>query len=241
MKKTILSILSVLTISASLTAQIEIMEQGTTTDIAGASVTSNISSETSLALGNDHLVDLDVINNTGSSKSILITRINISNPSGWKENICWGDPLSGGVCYPHSTNDPWTSNAINIADGGSVVMALYITAPTGGSAHYRYYITEGSTFLDSVDWIINSTLSIEEQSPLTLNVAPNPANNVMNIEINTSADVKMVDVLGNVVLTEKMEAGKKAIDVSSFKNGVYFVMIEAEGIKPTTRKVIIRH
>lgn len=242
MKKTILSILSVLTISAGLNAQIVITEQGTSTDIAGGEINSIITEETSLALQNDHILDLDVTNNSGASKSVLITRVNLINPTGFEETICWGDPLAGGVCYPHSPNDPWESGSLTVTDGNSVQLSLYVSNPGSGEmAHYRYYVTEGTTYIDSVDWVINKSASIKENKELTLNVSPNPANDVMNLNISAAANVRMVDVLGNVVLNDKMEAGKNSLDVSSFKNGVYFVMIEAEGIKPTTRKVIIRH
>lgn len=237
MKKTILSIFSILTVAAGLNAQIVITEQGTTTDVAGSAVTTDISTAQNYA----HLVDLDITNNYGTAKSILITRVNLNNPAGWEESICWGDPLSGGVCYPHSTDNPWTSGAMNIGPGNSNVMALYITAPTGGSAHYRYYVTEGTTYLDSVDWIINSTLSLDATEDFSFNVSPNPANQIMNLEVNATSNVKMVDVLGNVVLEQTISAGKQSFSVADFKNGVYFIMIESEGIKPTTRKVIVRH
>jgi len=56
-----------------------------------------------------------------------------------------------------------------------------------------------------------------------------------------NANIKVVDVLGNTVYNETITNGSKNVDVSSFKNGVYFVIVEVPGIKPMNRKLIIRH
>ena len=51
----------------------------------------------------------------------------------------------------------------------------------------------------------------------------------------------IVDALGNVVYNEQIANGTKSIDVSNFKNGVYFVIIDPSDAKPVNRKLIIRH
>jgi hypothetical protein len=75
-----------------------------------------------------------------------------------------------------------------------------------------------------------------------VNVAPNPATDYVKVTAEgvESATVKMIDVLGNVILKETIK-GSKTIDVSEFRNGIYFVIIEAEGVKTINRKVIVRH
>ena len=55
-----------------------------------------------------------------------------------------------------------------------------------------------------------------------------------------NSNVKIVDVLGNVVYTETISATKK-IDLSDFKNGIYFITIETSDSKISNRKLIIRH
>ncbi|MCO4815133.1 MAG: T9SS type A sorting domain-containing protein, partial [Flavobacteriales bacterium] len=40
---------------------------------------------------------------------------------------------------------------------------------------------------------------------------------------------------------EAMTASSKKINVSNFRNGVYFVIIDSENAKPVTRRIIVRH
>jgi hypothetical protein len=56
-----------------------------------------------------------------------------------------------------------------------------------------------------------------------------------------TASVRIVDVLGNVLLKESTINGSKRLDVSNFRNGVYFVIVESHGTKSITRKVIVKH
>jgi len=50
----------------------------------------------------------------------------------------------------------------------------------------------------------------------------------------------MYDVLGNTLLSKKI-SGSETIDVSEFRNGIYFITMEAKGAKKINRKVIVRH
>ena len=71
----------------------------------------------------------------------------------------------------------------------------------------------------------------------------NPATDFISINLNgiETAAIKIVDVLGNTVFKDSYFSGVKKVDVSNFKNGIYFVMIESNGIKTMTRKVVIKH
>ena len=52
--------------------------------------------------------------------------------------------------------------------------------------------------------------------------------------------LKIVDLLGNTVLTETIDSNSK-IDVSEFKNGIYFIIVDAEGVKFANRKLVVKH
>lgn len=77
----------------------------------------------------------------------------------------------------------------------------------------------------------------------SVNVSPNPASSHIMFSANSAIDfhVKMVDVLGNTILDESISEGAGKVDISKYRNGVYFVTLDAEGVKPITRKLIIRH
>ncbi|MBS1645757.1 MAG: T9SS type A sorting domain-containing protein [Bacteroidetes bacterium] len=57
----------------------------------------------------------------------------------------------------------------------------------------------------------------------TITLYPNPANTFLNVELEkqNKSEIKIYDVLGNLVLT----SGATQIDVSSLVNGVYFVKV----------------
>jgi hypothetical protein len=52
--------------------------------------------------------------------------------------------------------------------------------------------------------------------------------------------VRVIDLLGNVIYSESIFTSSK-INTSDFKNGVYFVTIESEGVKLSSRKLVVRH
>ncbi len=239
MKKILLSLASAFLVSSGF-AQITITLDGSSTDLSGQSHSHQLTT----AVSDEHIVDFIVHNGTGSSQNWMVTRRHINNPAGWENYLCWGLNGAIGNCYTYNANDTWSSNAEGILADSSGRLSTYVTCSTAGTATYRYYVsTDGQTFLDSVDLIVTSVLGIDEKPTLSVNVAPNPASEYISISANGvgEATVRIVDVLGNVVMDEKTFSGKKTIDVTRFRNGVYFVMIDAEGVKAVTRKVIVRH
>jgi hypothetical protein len=79
-----------------------------------------------------------------------------------------------------------------------------------------------------------------------VSVYPNPANGVLNINLNVlntnnlNNVVEIVDVTGKVVLTENINnfAGNTQLDVSSLDKGIYIVRV-SNGINTFTSKVIV--
>lgn len=81
------------------------------------------------------------------------------------------------------------------------------------------------------------------KSFFSVNVAPNPASAQIILSANSASDfqIKLTDVLGNLILSESFFDGLGKLDISKYRNGIYFITVEAEGVKPITRKLIIRH
>lgn len=246
MKKTLLIFSLFLGLASSSIAQIAIYKTGESTDISGTTL--NVT-----APNYDQFdILMDVVNNTGSTIQLRVTRLQMDIPNGWADGLCWGhctDPL-GGTCWASSQmyQNPWTSQAIasfDIADGecGHLKPQINPDDFVSGQAHYRYYLsTNGTTYLDSVDVMVDFTASIKPvQKDITINVQPNPASEYVTIALNgsDSGSLKIVDVLGNVVVKETI-SGTKKIDLADFKNGVYFIMIEVNG-KTYNRKLIVKH
>lgn len=125
----------------------------------------------------------------------------------------------------------------------SFYTADYITAPiplgTGtitGIAQYlygRYQITARSMSDIDVQVGINQN---EQQS---IRIYPNPASAKINIETEKSADVKITNLLGQVVFEQKNANGLIQINSSEFKSGVYFVSLQFANGERTTRKISV--
>lgn len=102
----------------------------------------------------------------------------------------------------------------------------------------------GNTAEDSVFVEVSFSANVPLVSPqLSVGVSPNPASESFTVTtgINENASIKILDVLGNVVFKETIISESKDINISKFKNGVYFVIVEAPGAKAVNRKLIVRH
>jgi hypothetical protein len=70
---------------------------------------------------------------------------------------------------------------------------------------------------------------------LSFKLFPNPTTDELNIvfpdELNVqNLELKITDVAGNIILSEKTKKGFGKIDVSSFPPGIYFFVINGEGV-----------
>lgn len=236
MKKLLLSLTAFVAFTS--LAQVEITELGSATLINGTTLTYTLDHVASF----EHMYDLDVKNTSGNDGNYVVTRHNITNPTGWSSQFCWSGNVVFGQCYPVSTSVDQSSNAETVQADSVGILSIYINAPDAGTGLYRYYIATGGNVVDSVDIMVSSSASLEEVAALTVNVAPNPATDHITIKTNSnSTNIIMSDVLGNIVYEEKNVSGTKKLNVNDFRNGVYFVRVEAEGTKPVTRKVIVKH
>jgi phosphopantetheine adenylyltransferase len=250
MKRAILSFLSIILISAAVKAQngIEIYESGQSTDYSGDTIF--ITAASGVAFD----VPLDVHNSTGTTHAWRVTRLRIDVPSGWSDFLCWGHSTDafGGTCFAATQmpTNPWTTPGtqqvlFDIADGEYGKLKVSIeTGSSYGTGHYRYYISDnGVSYSDSVDLFIDFTASIKQvKEEVTVNVQPNPASDYAIITLNNADNgtIRIVDVLGNVVSKETI-SGTKKIDLSNFRNGVYFITIETSNGKTINRKLIVKH
>lgn len=215
---------------------------GSTTDISGTEVMYN-------STGNQHIFYLYVYNETGNEINTVIRRVQLATPpAGFTEELCWGVVGGlGGCYYPISTPNFRTPDDGVILDDANPGELKITINPNGadGNLAYRYYIEDlAGTVYDSVDVSFNQTASLKEvKNSLSFSVFPNPANDVLTISLaNAPAEstVKVVDVLGNVITNEKINGNKK-LDVSDYKNGVYFITIANNGTVMQTKRFVVKH
>lgn len=229
-------------------SNLEIFEQGQTVALNGDTLKVSVAQNDPYYLDFGFIaVRIDITNTASTSKQLTITRTVISEPTQWQDQICWGSGCFDATGDPYMTPTSW---APDLTSGSSFELKpQYDPKNINGVGHYRYYLTDfqnSNEYLDSVDVILTfGTNSIKEQNELDLsfNVSPNPASNFVNISMkNTSEEciVKLIDVLGNEILIDRI-SGQKKIDVSNLKNGIYFVIVSSKDQKILSRKMIVRH
>lgn len=238
MKKTILSLLAIGFMSTSF-AQVTIALQGTSTDISGTSIDyfldpSNV---------DEQHTSFDVKNVSGAGITIAIERLRLDSNPTWTDYLCFGVTCYGASQMP---TNPWTSpDQFTLADNEAGLLLTYITPNDNGAAigRYRYYVVSGGQRIDSIDVNITKSLGVNENKITTsLSIAPNPANEFVSVTIDgaQTSNVKIVDVLGNIVYAKQVNSSTK-IDVADLRNGVYFVTIEGDNKKTITKKLVVKH
>ncbi len=95
-----------------------------------------------------------------------------------------------------------------------------------------------------VDFYNNETcdaLSVNENNIQDISIAPNPAENSLKIEASTPIDqITIYNELGQLVLSKTLNAAiaKTTLDISAWRQGLYFVRITDESGNSTVKKVI---
>ncbi len=81
----------------------------------------------------------------------------------------------------------------------------------------------------------------DNQADNSLEVFPNPAANSLNITLSSpEAQVRLFDVTGKVVLSEKITMERNSISTASLPDGVYVCEV-SDGKSRKTQKVVIQH
>jgi hypothetical protein len=81
--------------------------------------------------------------------------------------------------------------------------------------------------------------SIKETTQNIARIYPNPAADVINIELKEKAErIVLTDVSGRVVYTHAVSAATHAINTENLNNGVYFVKIYTAE-KQSIEKIVI--
>jgi hypothetical protein len=84
--------------------------------------------------------------------------------------------------------------------------------------------------------------SVSESNEMTLDVFPNPANDVLNISINGSSDavVSIMDLNGKVVLREMLSSSSNRLNIDHLEQGIYMLSVSVNETIIATEKVVVR-
>lgn len=124
----------------------------------------------------------------------------------------------------------WTSNTFSMNSTGETGTANKMTFTAVSSAYGVYAAgtptVGGVLWLDNIQVVGGGTTSINENEVSAL-VYPNPAADVLNIELNEVAtSVSVVSLDGKVVISESVNSSNVSVDVSNLVQGAYVYVIE---------------
>jgi hypothetical protein len=155
------------------------------------------------------------------------------------QNITWdGTDVNGNVVadgtYKVTIQSTW-----NHGSGATVTRSFTFTK--GASADIQTPTADANFTNISLAWN-PSAAGIEETAGVEgVTVYPNPsADGIFTVEFDKATSIKVVDVLGNTLSEEKLDAttDTKTVDLSAYSNGVYFIYVY-EGNKSGKYKVVL--
>ena len=112
-------------------------------------------------------------------------------------------------------------------------------------AIYYSEIGMGSLTIEIVDTTLTTGVKFAKEPQFKVNIYPNPAENLLNVELKTDSNypvtITLFNSIGESVLNKQIEcSGKETLNLSSFSKGIYLVRVEAENNASYTQTIIIR-
>lgn len=186
---------------------------------------------------NDHLPNWK--SNSNQNVTDAITGATLSTYS--TRSLSWdGTDLSGTLLpdgdYKVTIEECWSH-------GSSKVTKSFIFTKNETESHLTP--ADDDNFTDvSIDWVPSTTGTGPVEIENKFSVFPNPAHDKISIDFKENAqacNIFIVNAAGQEVYSEKenkMYSGIKSIDLSTFKNGIYFVNVEMNS-RVQTQKIVL--
>jgi hypothetical protein len=240
MKKILLGLSIIFTLSLSIVAQNLTLSKGST----------NYSNGDTITVGGDPSATLacliDVTNNAADTLSVKCLRTHISIVSGSTNSFCWTS------CYSDNVSLSPSPVIINAGETFTGFSGDYKGHGNAGVSIIRYRFFDMNNISDSICFFgkFDATVGINENSSDAeiLNAYPNPANNYTSIvyKLSTgdnSANIIVRNLLGKEVISIPVidKEGKISIETGSLTDGIYFYSFIIKDKVANTKKLIVRH
>jgi hypothetical protein len=124
--------------------------------------------------------------------------------------------------------------------GGANVSGNVFTPSVAGTFSPTYVITNtvtGCSKTASTSIVVSpctGIASLNGNTPIT-NIYPNPTSGMVTLDVARPIKVVLTNSLGQVVLTETLNAGKQNIDLRHLSNGIYILKFTDQGKQYDTR------
>lgn len=167
------------------------------------------------------------------------------------------------ICYGLATTTITVSNNISVlasASSPSICAGESVTLTANGASSYTWSTGPNTSTLvvsptvtttysvngvngtcsgtANVNVIVNACTGIHEnENELLFSIYPNPSDGFVTILIANKAKLTIIDVLGKAVGNYELIHGSNKMDLTSLKNGIYYVVIEQNGNR-STKKIV---
>lgn len=151
-----------------------------------------------------------------------------------------GDDTEHEIAFEDQPTETWNTHDIALADftgmtaRANISQIIFSALPVG----------EATLYLDNIYFSKPATENITKASFTTLNVYPNPANNVLNLNLDANGatinNVEIVNIQGQKMITVEYGLSRvnESLNISSLSAGVYFVNINTSNGTVTSRVVV---
>ena len=107
--------------------------------------------------------------------------------------------------------------------------AFNITGLNAAIAYKVYMIAEDASnnlsAITHVDFSTISNVGVSDIANNNITISPNPAANVLYISMPEKSEYAIVDAVGQLIQTGKLEAGKSQVNISRLSQGIYIIHI----------------
>lgn len=144
----------------------------------------------------------------------ISSRNNQSQQAVQPENYLFKYQFNQGIANAINTGITTMQNEVL---GSPYVGTLENFALSGSASNWSYDNTAFET-LNTNEFLMSETVK----------VYPNPSKGIFTISLEEDADVRVHDMLGKVIYSNKVKAGNNAIDISSYQAGLYLLNLKSE-------------
>ncbi|MFP4690909.1 MAG: T9SS type A sorting domain-containing protein, partial [Bacteroidales bacterium] len=153
--------------------------------------------------------------------------------------IDWVEPGTDDVTYMDPTDDPDIYRAVFNVPAGTYEYKYFSDLIDDGwdggewaGGDNREVEVTGDMEVENIFAYSDDEVPTIDIDQVTLSLYPNPTSSQLTIEANTEIkEVRMVDMLGQVVYSQTVQGRTHEINVNAYNNGVYFVQVlTSEGL-----------
>jgi len=231
-----------------------IVEPGGTEDLSGTTIVKEFETDATT----DHVVEVWVENTSETETYTLrCRRIETDVVPGTTNNTCWLNcpifPQEAGA------NPDWVVTAGQVQQEtigpGEIATSFafhYVAQNTIGISTFEVRFVDGDdedlTYASfNIMYDHDGVVGIDEvKEELDLNMVPNPANDFVSLDltsINGNVDVKIFNVLGEVMIDRTNLQGGQVVDVETaeLRTGIYMVSVLQNNTILNTSRLMVKH